>query len=205
MIIDLTQPIYDGMPVYPGDQETALVQTKHYHQDHYANHLLTVNMHAGTHLDGPMHLVDRTVYMDDLPIDTFIGEGCLIDVEGQAIVDYKPEYEQLIHEGQIVIIHTGYSRYYGKSEYYSTHPVLTLEFAELLVRKQVKMIGLDTPSPDYEPFAVHKCLLQQGILIIENLNRVEQLLDAEAFDIVALPLRIHADSSPARVIAKVYK
>lgn len=205
MIIDLTQQIYDGMPVYPGDEKTTLVQTKHYHQDHYTNHQLTINMHAGTHIDGPMHVLNRTVYLDEFPIDTFIGEGCIIDVEGQSVIDYKPEYEQLIRERQIVILHTGYSRYYGEPEYYYQHPVLTLEFAQLLVRKQVKMIGLDTPSPDREPFAVHKCLLEQEILIIENLKRVEHLLQAGTFEIMALPLRIHADSSPARVIAMVHK
>jgi kynurenine formamidase len=83
------------------------------------------------------------------------------------------------------------------------YPVLTVAFTELLVMKQVKMIGLDTPSPDKYPFEIHKCLFQYKILITENLTNVEQLLNVKSFEIIALPLHIRADSSVARVIARV--
>ncbi|WP_028551212.1 cyclase family protein [Paenibacillus sp. UNC451MF] len=202
MFIDLSHTIHDGMSVYPGDAETVLVQSKQFKQDGYNNHQLSVNMHAGTHIDGPMHLIDCDKYLNQFPVDTFIGEACLIDVSQETIIDYKKEYEQLIKQRQIVILYTGYSQYYGQPKYYSDHPVLTVEFAELLIRKQVKMIGLDLPSPDQYPFEVHKRLFHNEILIIENLTNVEQLLQVPSFEIIALPLNIKADSSMARVVAK---
>lgn len=64
MIIDLTHLIQDGMPVYPGDTETVLVQSRHLQTDHYSNHQLSINMHAGTHIDGPMHLLDSKKYIN---------------------------------------------------------------------------------------------------------------------------------------------
>lgn len=72
----------------------------------------------------------------------------------------------------------------------------------MLVRKRVKMIGLDTPSPDKIPFEIHKYLFQNNILIIENLTNLEKLIDGENFEVIALPLKIRADSSIARVIAR---
>ncbi|QAY65881.1 cyclase family protein [Paenibacillus protaetiae] len=203
MIIDLTHPIRDGLPPYPGDAETSLVHSKQYAKDYYNNHYLSINMHAGTHIDGPMHLTDCYTYMDEFPPDRFIGEGCLLDVSGQDVIDYKETYEQQIGQNQIVLIHTGQSQRFGEPDYFEHHPVLTEAFAALLVRKQVKLVGLDTPSPDKYPFAVHKHLFQNGILIAENLTNLVKLIDAVSFEVIALPLLIRADSSIARVIARI--
>lgn len=203
MLIDLSHAIEDGMPAYPGDPDTRLVQSKHYAKDYYNNHMLSINMHAGTHIDGPMHLTEREIYINEFPLDRFIGEGCLLDVSGETVIDYKAEYEEKVKPNSIVILHTGHSEHYGKPNYFTEYPSLTLAFAKLLVRKGVKMVGLDTPSPDYEPFEVHKYLFEHNVLIIENLTNVDQLLQVGPFEIIALPLRIKADSSIARVVAKV--
>jgi len=65
------------------------------------------------------------------------------------------------------------------------------------------MVGLDMPSPDKYPFEVHKLLFAKNILIAENLTNVEQLLHVESFEVIALPLYIKADSSIARIIARI--
>lgn len=202
MIIDLSHVIQNGLPAYPGDSETELIQSKSIKNDYYNNHQLSINMHAGTHIDGPMHLTDCNEYLNEVPLDTFIGDGCLLDVSGQAVIDYKEEYEQLIKQKQIVILYTGHSKLFGQSDYFTDYPVLTIAFAELLVRKQIKMIGLDTPSPDKYPYEIHQYLFQNKILIAENLTNVEQLLNLDSFEVIALPLPIRADSSIARVIAR---
>ncbi|MNJ43990.1 Kynurenine formamidase [compost metagenome] len=203
MIIDLSHLIVDGMPVFPGDEETVLLHSKRFEKDHYNNHQLSINMHAGTHIDGPMHLTDSNVYLNELPLDNFIGEGCLLDVTGQSTIHYREEYERAIKPGQIVLLHTGHSRYFGDARYFTDYPVLTLDFAKLLIRKQVKMIGIDTPSPDKHPFDIHKYLFEHRIPIAENLTNLELLVNVKSFEIIALPLHIKSDSSPARIIARL--
>ena len=47
-LIDLTHIIEDKLPVYPGDDETRLYQTKHLEIDKYNNHRLEISMHSGT-------------------------------------------------------------------------------------------------------------------------------------------------------------
>lgn len=203
MIIDLTHRIESEMPVYPGDAETRLEQSKYFHIDGYNNHQLSVNMHAGTHIDGPMHLLDIQKYMSESSVEQFVGDGVLLDVQEAAAIDYKEKYEALIKEEQIVILHTGHGELYGQPAYFEDYPVLTTEFVDLLVRKKVKMIGLDTPSPDHYPFEIHKSLFSNHIFIIENLTNVKRLLGITSFEIIALPLNIKADSSVARVIARI--
>jgi len=202
MIIDLTHLIQDRMPSYPGDTDTQLVQSKVLENDFYNNHQLTINMHVGTHIDGPMHLLNVNEYINEFPLDTFIGEGVLIDARNEKEIIYKQKYETIIKKNQIVLINTGFDSLFGQPEYFKDHPVITLEFAELLVRKQIKMIGFDMPSPDKYPFEVHKCLFNGKILIAENLTNLDKLLDASDFEVIALPLNIKADSSIARIIAR---
>ena len=49
----------------------------------------------------------------------------------------------------------------------------------------------------------HKLLFDNGIYIIENLMNLDKLLGIKKFEVIALPLKIKADSSIARVVAKV--
>ncbi|WP_083688035.1 MULTISPECIES: cyclase family protein [unclassified Paenibacillus] len=82
MLIDLTHAVRHELPVYPGDRETVLIQSSEIGRDGCNNHLLTVNMHAGTHIDGPMHLLDVHDHLSGYSLESFIGEGCLIEAEG---------------------------------------------------------------------------------------------------------------------------
>lgn len=202
MIVDLTHTITDQMPVFPGDDQTILTQTRQLQIDHYTNHHLSINMHCGTHIDGPMHLISSNKFICDFPIDSFIGQACIINASGENEVSYKPIYEELINKGDMVVVYTGHSQLFGTPKYFNSYPSLSMEFAQLLVRKRVKMVALDFPSPDYEPFLVHKLLFQNGIFIAENLCHVEKILLWRFFEIIALPLAVKADSAIARVIAR---
>jgi len=87
-------------------------------------------------------------------------------------------------------------------KYFEEYPAFTEEFAQALVEAQVKMVGMDTPSPDYAPYPIHKLLLSNDILIIENLTNLDKLLNKQC-EIVALPINTETDGALARVIARV--
>lgn len=202
-LIDLTHIIQEQTPVYPGDSDMELIQTKYLATDGYCNHQLTINMHTATHIDGPMHLIKSNHYLSDFPLEAFIGKGTLLNVSGISRIEYKEEYERLISDSSILILYTGHSVYFGQEKYFTEYPVITKEFAELVIRKKVKMLGMDTPSPDKYSFEIHKFLFENQVLIAENLTNVDQLLHVNSFEIIALPLFIKADSSVARIIARL--
>lgn len=201
--IDLTHIIQNQLPVYPGDSEMELVQTKKLATDGYCNYQLTINMHTGTHIDGPRHLINSGLNISDFSLNSFVGKGTLLNVTGMDRIEYRDDYESLIEEGTILILYTGHSKYFGEDKYFTDHPTLTKEFAELVVRKKIKLIGMDTPSPDKYPFEIHKYLFENQVLIAENLTNLDQLLNVSSFEIIALPLHITTDSSIARIIARV--
>lgn len=202
-LIDLSHPINDQMPSYPGDSPTQLSKTKKFEIDGFTNFQLNTNMHSGTHLDGPMHLTGQTKFISELPPETFYGAGCLLDVRGERIIGIKENYPAKIRDHCIVLFFTGFDQKYGTDEYYSGHPEIHPELADLLIAKHTKIIGLDFPSPDLPPYRVHKQLLAKNVLVLENLTNLNSLLEADQFEVMAFPLKIEADSSPLRVIARI--
>lgn len=199
MHIDLTRLTTHGMPVYPGDTPPKLVEHVHFDQHSCVNHQFEGSMHVGTHMDGPMHMVKGGRKLCDLEVEHFFGAGKLVDARGKRVLDVDLLENGNIQSGDIVLFWTAWSEKFGDESYFTEFPVLTPALAEKLADLQVKMIGLDSPSPDREPYTVHRILLQKEILIVENLMNLAAL-QGKSFDITALPSKWDADSAPVRVI-----
>jgi kynurenine formamidase len=202
-LIDLSHSITDLMPVYPGDQPLRLLKVSERNRDGFDNFNLSVNMHMGTHIDGPMHLTQSNKFLNELPLEQFIGMGCILNAVGKDSIPLTSEYELLVQPQSIVLIFTGMSRLFKNKEYFNDYPILSRELAQLFIEKKVKMVCLDSPSPDQPPFEIHKLLLENNVLIAENITNIDKLLSFKHFEVIALPLNIHADSSPARIIARI--
>jgi kynurenine formamidase len=202
-LIDLTHTIRQHIPVFPGDEPAELVQVRSIEKDEFTNFRLTSEMHVGTHLDGPFHKISDSPLVSDLPLDRFTGIGVLIDVRGENQIAFRETYRTLIPEKSIALFYTGLSDHFGEKEYFLTYPDLTEELAGFLVEQRVKMVGLDWCSPDHHPYPIHEILLGNNILILENLTNLHQLLNIPNFEVFAFPLKIEADSSPVRVVARL--
>jgi kynurenine formamidase len=201
--IDLSQPITDSMPIYPGDIPVSLKQVSSFQDDGHNNFLLSTGMHSGTHIDGLMHLTSNLTRIADLSIDLFAGRGFLVNVVGQKIIDVPESAFDKLQAGSVVLFYTGFDLYFSQKAYYLSYPVLSEATAQILVKKQAKIVGMDSPSPDYAPYKIHDVLLNNNILIIENLTNLSSLLPYPDFEILAFPLKMMADSSPVRVVARI--
>jgi kynurenine formamidase len=202
-LIDLSHPIIDHILVYPGDEPARLEKINDFAQDGFNNFRFTSGMHAGTHIDGPMHMTKSGRFIDEFLLERFIGVGCFLNAVGIKIISCTPEFTSAILPESIVLIYTGFGNKFGSEEYYRDHPVISIELAQFLVQQRIKIVCLDTPSPDKHPHDIHTYLLKNSVLIAENLTGMEKLLSVKKFEIIAFPLRIHADSSPARIVARI--
>lgn len=201
--IDLTQPVSHAMPSYEGDPGVSLTQVAAVGEEGFSNFVLSAGMHSGTHIDGPMHLTSSLTRIAEIPLERFAGPGFLVNVFGKKIIDLSEAALDHLLPGSVVLFYTGFDMYFNQKEYYRSYPALTEMTAHLLARKKVKMVGVDSPSPDYAPYPVHSILLNNNILILENLTNLSALLHQQEFEIMAFPLKIRADSSPVRVVAKI--
>ena len=202
-LINLSQVIEDNMPVYPGDIRTNLFQIKYLNTNKYNDHRLDISMHSGTHIDSPMHLTENKEYISEASLESFIAFGCVLDVRNQPVIKMKTEYEKLVKEYSIVLLYTGLDKFYGTAEYYQEHPIVDIELCRFLLRKNIKMLGMDMPSPDKYPFEIHRLLLENNIFVMENLTNLHKLIGEKSFEVIAFPLKIKADSSMTRAVARI--
>jgi kynurenine formamidase len=231
-MIDLTHPfdaetIYwpteDGFKLVP---ETAGVTEQGYY---YAANRFMCAEHGGTHLDAPRHFSKDGQTVDQVPLKRLIGPAALIDVslpcaadQDYQVTNQDLEYWELSHgeslEDRIVLIYTGFGRYWpdrdkylgtveqGKEALANLHfPGLEPKAADWLVSKRhIRLVGIDTASIDYgqtRDFAAHQRLFRDNVPALENLAHLDQLPDGD-FSIVALPMKIAGGSgAPCRVVA----
>lgn len=197
--IDLSYDIENKMRVHPYDSDVEVYQDKFLHTDKYNNFRLNI----GTHIDSPMHMTDDKTFIGDYDIDRFCGNAKVFDVRGISLISVKDIDINVIKNEDIVLFYTGYEDSYGFDEYYSGHPVLDYNLAEVLVEKKIKLVGVDMPSPDRYPFEVHKLLFSKGVFIVENLKNLGLLLGYQKLEVYMFPLKVKADASFIRAVAKV--
>lgn len=200
-LIDLSQIINNQTPAYPGDTSPVITTAK---GDGHTSSRLSSGFHVATHLDMPMHFTDDARFCADFPIDSFAGPGVLLDVRGESPIGMKPHYDQLIQPGTIVLLYTGHDQYFNSDpdKYYKQYPQITMEFAQFLTDRRIKMLGMDTCSPDYAPHDVHKLMFPADIFMLENLTNLAALLDIGPFEVFALPLKVEAEASFVRAFAR---
>ncbi len=201
MFIDLTVPLNEQTPVYPGDPATKIVSAGVLEKDGFNDHYVSVGTHVGTHIDAPLHMLTGGKTLDQIQIEQFIGRGVYVKVENKKF-DLAKVQQANIQAGDIVLFHTGMCDIYHEPEYLSDYPEVPSEVAEYLVGKKIKMVGMDMCSPDHPPFNTHKIFLRGGVLIIENLTNLAELAN-KGFTVFALPIKLQIDAAPARVIAQI--
>jgi kynurenine formamidase len=202
-IIDLSQTIVNRMQVYPGDEPPMLHQTHTIGFDGYSNYLITTGMHVGTHIDGPAHMLDGKDTINEYKPDSFIGKGCIIDISNIPQFDDSEIVKAKASGYDILLFYTGYGLLYGTYQYLSAYPVISEQVAHTIAEIGIKLVGVDSLSLDMQPFNTHKALFEKNIFIAENLLNLDKLLSCKDFNIIALPLKIRADSALARVVAVV--
>lgn len=200
-LIDLSVPISESMPVYPGDPATKIEPAGKIEKDGFEAHYFSLFNHAGTHIDAPSHMLLNGKTLDQFPLETFVGRGVYIKVQNK-LFDIQTIKQVAIQEGDIVLFHTGMSDRYTEKDYFEEYPAFPEELASYLVAKKVKMVGVDTCSVDHDQFIAHKMLLQHDILILENLTNLAVLEDKQ-FTLWAFPLKVASDGSPVRVVAQI--
>lgn len=189
------------------------------------------NEHVGTHMDAPNHFAKGHPGISEIPLTQLIGPAITVDVvnEAKSNPDYQigikdfQKWEKIhgeIPAGTIVLLNTGYGKYWSQWALYSGtkktgadsltelhFPGLDPAAAKWLVKeRKIKAVGIDTFSIDYgqtKEFDTHQILTKENIPIFENVASMEQL-PATNFKIIALPMKIKGGTgAPLRIIAEL--
>lgn len=202
-LYDVTWPVGEGIPVWPGDAPCALEWTMLRSRGATVNVAeLRMSAHTGTHADGPFHVADDGVRIGAAPLDAYLGPALLVDVEAgridAALVD------RVLADGPVerVLFRTGC--WTDPAVFPTGFPAPEPDAARALVAAGVRLVGTDAPSVDpYDSteLATHRVLGAGGVAILENLLLAG--VPAGRWELIALPLRlVDADASPVRAVLR---
>ncbi len=207
-VIDLSQELAPGMPVYPGSPSPQFHPAATIESDGYRETTVTLCTHHGTHLDAPAHLIAGGRTIDQLAPSSFIGEALVLDCTRteKTIIDVQDvrRSEKIIGSHDFILLHTGWSRFWGNSRYFAGYPVLSEAAAHWLAGIGLRGVGVDAVSvdpPAVNGLPIHRLLLGAGLVIVENLTNLAAL-PQHSFLFSCLPLGLkNGDGSPVRAVA----
>ncbi|MDQ1352673.1 MAG: hypothetical protein QG657_2979 [Acidobacteriota bacterium] len=199
------------MPLYPGTKPPEFTTPFTIKKDGFTERNLSFSSHTGTHIDAPAHIISHGARLDQWPVNRFAGRAVVINLTNLKTphipLERLKRLETVIKESEFVLLHTGWSRYWGEGKYFESYPVLNIEAALWLADFQLKGVGVDTISID-EPgsttLPVHNIILEGGKLVIENLAYLEQLPQT-GFTFCCFPLKLEdAEASPVRAVGIIF-
>ncbi len=210
-IIDLSHPISNNMPVFPGDAPPILTIANTLAEDGFVEKKITLSSHTGTHIDAPAHLLDEGTTLDKYPITKFGGSACVIKLNQLKTPKIHLEdiivFHCIIETHDYILINTNWDQKWGTDEYYKDFPILDSSASDWLAGfKNLKGIGIDAVSVDAVDSTElynHKAFFKNDLIIIENLTNLESL-PLKEFSITCFPLSFqNAEGSPVRAVAFV--
>ncbi len=221
-VVDLTQPLSESTPLWPGSRPIRFTVTGTIDRDGVHIRDLDLPEHAGTHLDAPSHFHAGGAHVADIPADRLICPAVVLDVadvvgdDPDAEVDAGTirrleERDGRIPAGCAVLVRTGWDRHADDAQrYIGLHvprcPGIGVDAAELIVLRGAIGVGIDTLGVDpgvRGDCPAHHVTLPAGLWHLEGLVGLDRLPARGAWLTVGAPRLVGGSGTPARVFALV--
>ena len=195
---DVTGTIYEGMTVYKNkpEKQPKLNQVTN---GYVTETRLELDVHSGTHIDAPLHMVVKGDTFETIPMENLVGQCKVFDLTDVEDGISKKDLEKFeIIKDDFILLKTKNS---FEDTFNFDFIYLAQDGAEYLSELGVRGVGIDTLGIErsQEGHPTHKTLFTNNIIIIEGL-RLKEIEQREYF-MVAAPLKlVGTDGAPARVL-----
>jgi arylformamidase len=204
MIYDITRAITPDIAVFPGDTPVSLKQVMRMADGNSVNvSAITMSVHAGTHIDAPLHYSAAGISIDQVSPDVFLGPARVLSVDVAYTITQADLQRHHLTGVQRLLLHTSGSN--TPDDVFDTGFVHFDEAAaEYLGQLGLKLIGIDTPSVDQatsKALPAHNSFLRYNVIIMENLC-LTGVPDGD-YELMALPIKIKGcDAAPTRALLR---
>ena len=208
--IDLTLPISEKIPTFPGSPQPIFIQWENIKDDGYNLELLFLSSHTGTHLDAPYHFLEKGKKIHEISLKRLIINAILIKIRkrrDQAITKtdiqkFEKKHGKIPNESTIVFW-TGWQKMIKNDSYFVNNPGLSVTAAKYLISKKTNLVGIDSPSIDLgkeKRFLIHHLFAKNDVLIVENLANLDKIKSWK-FQLAVLPMKLeNATGAPVRAV-----
>lgn len=208
-LVDLSHPLTENVPIYPGDPEPRIFTATTVADDGYNLSYVQIGTQTGTHIDAPYHFRDHGATVDRMPLELTVGPGVVVRVPERepgariTLVDLEP-YRGRLAPGRIVLFATGWYENAGTPRFFE-HPYLSADVGRTLLDAGVRTIAIDTLNADHtggEEFPIHDMFADAGGFIAENLAGTANLTPGVEPLLLLVPLNlVGCDGAPVRAVA----
>ncbi|MHA1731890.1 MAG: cyclase family protein [Promethearchaeota archaeon] len=206
-VYDISPALGEKLPVWPGDARVS-ANFLHRFENGDRNRLSELHMgtHSGSHLDAPAHFLPEGKFIDELPLDRFMGACEVVGVDSEveiSVEDVRTGLGRDPKAGEKILFKTRNSEAWARGPtFFEEFVALSHGAARYLAEKGVGLVGVDylsvekykSPVP-----VVHRTLAEAGVVNLEglDLSRVKP----GSYFLVALPLKlVGLEGSPVRAI-----
>jgi arylformamidase len=195
---DVTAPIFEGMPVYKNKTEKQPKLTS-VTNDYVTESRIDMDVHTGTHIDAPLHMVKGGDTFETISLDRLVGPCKLFDLTHVNDKITKDDIAALdIQENDFVLFKTKNSL---EDAFNFEFIYVAEDAARYLADQKVRGVGIDALGIERSQpgHPTHKTLFSAGVIVIEGL-RLKEVPEGSYF-MVAAPLKlVGTDAAPARVL-----
>lgn len=197
-VIDITAPIFEGMPVYKNKPEKQ-PQISTVTNAHVTESRISLDVHTGTHVDAPLHMMNEGKTIETVQIEDLVRFCKVFDLTEVSEKITKNDIEALgIKNEDFVLFKTKNSFDEGFNFEFI---YVAQDAAEYLAEIGISGVGVDALGIEraQEGHPTHRALMGRDIIIIEGL----QLKDVQSgeYFMVAAPLKLQGvDAAPARIL-----
>ena len=205
---DITIPLNNDTPVWPGDKGIRIWRTAEIGQTSDFNiSRMELGVHSGTHIDAPFHLFSDGKTIDAYALDQLIGSVLVVEIQPGIELITKEILENINFEGfERVLFKTDNSKYWNsdKPKFTDKYIALSSSGANYLATLGLCLVGIDyfSVSPMEDLLEPHRILLRKGITVLENVDLRE--VQPGVYTLYCLPMKLTGtDGAPVRAILQL--
>lgn len=209
-IYDVSVPLSDATPTYPGDPGIEISSWLTLEKGDNANvSLMKFGLHSGTHVDAPAHFIAGGAKVGSLPLENLLGEAEVVAVPDDVrVIDRSFVMGNCVRRSQRILFKTSNSAFWSNPQagFREDYVYIDPEAAAWLVETGIKLVGIDYLSVEQfksNSFQTHHVFLSNGVVVLEGLD-LREVPDG-VYELMCLPLRIaggSGDGAPARVVLR---
>jgi arylformamidase len=203
VIIDITLPLKDGVPVWPGDTPYSFELNWKKEDTGSVNvGAISMSTHTGTHIDAPYHFNENGAKVKNLDLNIYVGSTTVVEVMNQKVITPDNLHAFPLERNTRLLIKT--NSWSKRNKFPKEIPFFSPEIGPYLASKGIRLVGVDTPSVDpldSKELPTHHSLNNNGVYILEGI--VLDYVEPGEYELIALPLYLEeADASPVRAILR---
>ncbi len=198
-LYDISMTIRADMPSWGNDpaKKPRIENVQNHDQGQPHESLLSMNLHTGTHVDAPLHMIAGGDTIETIPLEQLVGPARVLDLTHVVGSIAKSDLEPFaIQKGERLLFKTSSS---FSEEFRDDFVFLREDGARYLAEIGIRIAAIDALGIErsQEGYPTHRTLMKSGIVIVEGLRLKD--VPAGNYWLVVAPLKMTGtEASPAR-------